>query len=198
LAFRRQLYNNNAPPTDDINDNNMPRRRSKKPRPAEPTQHTNEVNLATVDWQDSAPVDITTNEDDRRFLANIPIQFEETGKIQPTSKLNFAFVASTTTLLHKFTWCVHQPSHGHFLEQSRDMAVPYSLAIAAESNAEARSTLQTQYAVPVIVEKLSDLHRHCTTCKLPNLEGYYGRVELEDRSSETKQAKLHSYIIAIM
>jgi hypothetical protein len=50
LAFRRLLYNSNTPPTDDINDNNMPGRRSKKPRPAEPTQHTNQVNLATVDW----------------------------------------------------------------------------------------------------------------------------------------------------
>jgi hypothetical protein len=104
-------------------------------------------------------------------------------------------------LLHKFTWCIHQPGHGHFLEQSRDMAVPaYSLAIAAESNAEARGTLQTKYAVPVIVEKLSDLHRHCTTCKLPNLDGYYGRVVEpdDDRLSGAQQAKLHSDIIAIM
>jgi hypothetical protein len=54
------------------------------------------------------------------------------------------------------------------------MAVPYSVAIAAETDAVARNTLQTKYAVPVIVNKLSDLHRHYTTCKLPDLDGYYG------------------------
>jgi hypothetical protein len=117
-------------------------RRSKKPRPSVAAEHTNEVNLATVDWLSSTPVGITTEEEDSKSWTNIPIRFQETGKIQPASKLNFTFMASTTTLLNKFTWCIHQPGHGHFLEQSRDMAVPYSLTIAAESDAEARSTLQ--------------------------------------------------------
>jgi hypothetical protein len=90
----------------------MPGRRSKKPRPTEPTQHTNEINLAMVDWQNSAPVDITTEEDNNNSWANVPIRFEETGQIQQTSKLNFAFMASTTTLLHKFTSAWSRPLFG--------------------------------------------------------------------------------------
>jgi hypothetical protein len=114
LAFLRQLYSSNTPPKEDINDQNMPGQRSKKPRPSVPEEHTNEANLATVDWLSSTPVDITTEEDSSKSWANIPIRFEETGEIQPASKFNFAFMASTTTILHKFTWCIHQPGHGHF------------------------------------------------------------------------------------
>jgi hypothetical protein len=70
------------------------------------------------------------------------------------------------------------------------------MAIVAESDAAARSTLQTEYSVPVIVDKLSDLLSHCQSCKLPTIDGYYGRIEQEPDSSAARQAKLHCDIIA--
>jgi hypothetical protein len=56
--------------------------------------------------------------------------------------------------------------------------------------------LQTEYSVPVIVDKLSHLLSHCQSCKLPTIDGYYGRIEQELDSSATRQAKLHCDIIA--
>jgi hypothetical protein len=196
LSFQRQLYDDNAPDKGEVNDQNTPGRRSKKARfeeVAEPVDPPNKatIELANIDWHQQAPVDVTTEHDVDRQLLNLPIQFTETGVLQSASRLNFSFMATTTQLIHKFSWCIHQPGHGHFLEQSRHMAIPYSMAIAAESDAAARSTLQTEYSVPVIVEKLSDLLNHCQSCKLPTIDGYYGRIEQETNSSAARQVKLH-------
>jgi hypothetical protein len=76
------------------------------------------------------------------------------------------------------------------------MTIPYSMAIVAESDAAAHNTLQTECSVPVIVDKLSDLLNHCQSCKLPTIDGYYGRIEQEPDSSAARQAKLHCDIIA--
>jgi hypothetical protein len=142
LSFQRQLYDDNSPAKGEVNDQNTPGRRSKRPKIAEDKDQADSHNRATIDfaninWHSHAPVDIAPEHEVDRQLLNLPIQFTETGILQSASRLNFSFMATTAQLLHKFSWCIHQPGHGHFLEQSRQMAIPYSIAIAAESDAAA-------------------------------------------------------------
>jgi hypothetical protein len=147
LPFQHQLYDDNAPAKGEVKYQNTPGRRSKRPRISEEEDQADSpncatINFANINWHAYAPVDITPKHEVDRQLLNLPIQFNETGILQSASRLNFSFMATTTQLLHKFSWCMHQPGHGHFLEQSRQMAIPYSIAIAAESDAAARSTLK--------------------------------------------------------
>jgi hypothetical protein len=125
LSFQRQLYDDNAPAKDELNDQNTPGRRSKKTRIVEEVDQTNTpdratINFANVNWHAHTPVDITPEHEVNRQLLNLPIQFTETGILQSKSHLNSSFMATTTQLIHKFTWCIHQPDHSHFLEQSRE------------------------------------------------------------------------------
>jgi hypothetical protein len=149
LSFQRQLYDDNAPAKGEVNDQNTPGRPSKKARLEQAAKQidtvtTAAIELANIDWHQQSPIDVTPANDVNRQLLNLPIQFTETGVLQSASRLNFAFMATTTHLIHKFSWCMHQPDHGHFLEQSRNMSIPYDIAMASESDTSARSTLQTE------------------------------------------------------
>jgi hypothetical protein len=113
LSFQRQLYDDNAPAKGGVNDQNTSGCRSKKARIEEVAEQADSssratINLANIDWHQLAPADVTPEYDIDRKLLNLPIQFTETGVLQSASRLNFSFMAtSTTQMIHKFSWCIH-------------------------------------------------------------------------------------------
>jgi hypothetical protein len=159
----RQMFSTNPPSPDPLTDNNMPGRRAKIPRSEIETEMgASELNLAQVEFPNE-PMDITppTNKY-RRQITNYPVSICRAKTVQEPSKKNFSYITETTVNLSTFRWCLSEPGHVHFIEESKTASLNFEPVIVCDSNLSARNTMHSRYTTPFLFDSIDKLYEFCT------------------------------------
>jgi hypothetical protein len=195
ISFIRQLYITSQPLSGPITKDNMPGRRTKIAQTdTDDDVILQEINLANVmnPYETASP---TMFETDIVGLVNVAIRFTDTLTLSAKSKFNNAYVTTSAMQYKEFGWCLHEPRHGHFIKQSRNLAIPFQPILICDSDQASRSTMLNHHKSTTVRSDISQLLLHIKNEDLPTIDGYYGMISNTAIESETHLAKQHVEIV---
>jgi hypothetical protein len=108
LSFGRQLYVDHPSDKREINQDNLPGRRSKKPRIDEPSSATLHFANIQLDYESSNTVfehHLPAELDPQ--MTQVPIVFHSTSEVQPPSRHHFAYIGEVANQLHSSSWALY-------------------------------------------------------------------------------------------
>jgi hypothetical protein len=201
LSFVRQSYIRYPPSSEPLSHDNMPGRRSKRPKPTIEDGGAPSVNFAHVEWlEDPACINITppTNKLARQY-ANIPVDIISTSQVQQSSNKHWSYITKAAVNLSVSNWCLSQPGHGHFIEASRAININFHPTIVCNTNQSCRSTMQTRYESAFIFESTTQMAEFCSNGNLPFVQGYYANCRVSEYNNNNVQdLKVHEKVISAL